>query len=83
MNGNRADITVLYTRNSGSPVTVRLGYLPGDGIDEGAFTISAGQIRDYKWSNASLRTNWCFTGVLRTGGDPNWSGVINGGTACR
>ncbi len=82
-NTNRADITTWYTKKAGDPVVVRLAHFPGDGIDEGAFTISAGQIRGYKWFNVYLGVNNCWTGALRQGGDPNWSIVTNGGTACR
>ncbi len=80
---NRADITVWFSKHAGDPVVVRLAHFPGDGIDEGAFTIYAGQVRGYKWNNVYLSTYNGWTGALRQGGAPNWSVVINGGTAYR
>ncbi|KOV89089.1 hypothetical protein ADL03_04030 [Nocardia sp. NRRL S-836] len=80
---NRADITVWYSKHAGDPVTLRLGYFPGDGIDEGAFTIYAGEVRGYIWRNVNLSTHYCYTGAVRQGGPPNWSAVTLGGEVCR
>lgn len=83
-NGKYNEITVWFTKRAGAPVTLRLGYFPGAKLDEGAFTISAGQVRGYTWYNQPVNPSLaCVTGALRTGGAPNWSGVIYGGSVCR
>ncbi|ANZ37160.1 hypothetical protein BBK82_14880 [Lentzea guizhouensis] len=80
---NRADITVWYSKHAGDPVTIRLAYFPGDGIDEGPFTIYAGQVRGYIWRNVYLSSHYCFTGAIRQGQHPDWLIVTHGGEVCR
>ncbi|MFT7836761.1 hypothetical protein Q5530_11480 [Saccharothrix sp. BKS2] len=82
VSNGRADITVWYDKHSGSPVTIRLRYGGnGSGVDEGQFTISAGQVRGYIWRGVYL-LNGCYVGQIMTGPPPNYTPLVNGGYVC-
>lgn len=81
INNLTADVTVWFNKRAGDPVSVRLRYSGGSGQeDEGAFTISAGQVRGYIWRNQFL-TDSCYYGQLRTG-PPSYMNLIYGGVVC-
>ncbi|WP_158847440.1 hypothetical protein [Saccharothrix deserti] len=80
--GNHADITVWYDKHAGAPVTIRLRYAGGgNGYDEGAFTISAGEVRGYIWRHVYLWDN-CYYGQIMTGPPPNYTPIVTGGHVC-
>jgi hypothetical protein len=82
-NGQLGDITVWFSKHTGNPVTVKLRYarIGEFGEDDGAFTISAGEVRGYTWPSRYLTTG-CYYGQLRTGTAPNYATVITGGSVC-
>ncbi|NUS63054.1 MAG: hypothetical protein HOQ46_05325 [Saccharothrix sp.] len=81
-NGGHADITVWYDKHAGDPVTIRLRFSgSGGGYDEGAFTISAGEVRGYIWRNVYLY-DYCHYGQIMTGPPPNYTPIVTGGYVC-
>ncbi|WP_158847770.1 hypothetical protein [Saccharothrix deserti] len=80
--GLNVDITVWYDKHAGPPATIRLRYGGARvGYDEGAFTISAGEVRGYIWRRVWL-VNGCYHGQIMTGPPPNYTPIINGGYVC-